>query len=70
MVLALFYVVAIRARLTFITQAAKSVHYQRPKIKQFSQSRKYIYFWHLNKQILEKESIIYHKSDIGGEEKG
>jgi len=50
MVLALFYVVAIRFRSNPDSyrdwdEATKSVHFQAAKIKQFLQSRKYIYFW-------------------------
>jgi hypothetical protein len=46
MVLALFYVVAIRSLLKAIRFGTiKSVHRWQAKIKQFLQSRKYIYFW-------------------------
>lgn len=48
-VLALFYVVAIRSFILLKIAPGcltiKSVHIQAAKLKQFLQSRKYIYFW-------------------------
>jgi hypothetical protein len=78
MVLALFYVVAIQTVLFSVTRvghwkrdgAIKSVHIQAAKIKQFLQSRKYIYFWREKIYLVERESVIYYKPDIGRKEKG
>jgi hypothetical protein len=38
----------------------KSVHIQGAKIKQFLQSRKYIYFWRQKIYLVERESVIYY----------
>ena len=68
MVLALFYVVAIQTR--FVPGSFKSVHFQRSKIKQFLQNRKYIYFCRLYILLVEKQSVIYYKPHIGRQKKG
>ena len=74
MVLALFYVVAIRFRPNTDSYRTvgtiKSVHIQAAKIKQFLQSRKYIYFWRRKLYLVETESVIYYKPNIGREKKG
>jgi hypothetical protein len=57
MVLALFYVVAIRAR---VKLGIKSVHFQVAKIKQFYKAENTFTFGTLNLQVVEKESIIYN----------
>jgi len=75
MVLALFYVVAIQsARLRATTRGMvltiKSVHLSAPKIKQFLQSRKYIYFCRHKLYIVEKESLIYYQPGVRREKEG
>ncbi len=51
MVLALFYVVAIRPLINKHKGQLNQSTISGPKIKQFSQSRKYNYFWPRNKRF-------------------
>jgi diacylglycerol kinase (ATP) len=50
-------------------RTTKSVHYCAPKIKQFLQSRKYIYFWQLKNILLERKTLFIINPISGGKKK-